>query len=176
MLRPAGNINFKYGTRVEVLHEDAIRYNPSDFDWLEALPEPVQATHGGAAIAGQPDIVAIAEHYGDQPGAQIAAELAGAHPQHGSSTGDNFNVNGTKGLWHCWRHSTGGDALSLIAVCEGLIPCEEMRAGAVRGDTFRRVVDIANTTFQAGLVLDADSGAMGRHQGPPSTLRPGWPP
>jgi hypothetical protein len=53
VLRPAGSINYKYGTRVEVLHETGRRYNPSDFDWLEALPEPVRATHVGAAIPGR---------------------------------------------------------------------------------------------------------------------------
>ena len=166
VLRPAGTINYKYGTRVEVIHEDGDRYNPSDFDWLEAIPEPARATHGGAAIPGQPDLVAIAEHYGTSLERKSEAELAGAHPQHGSSTGDNFNVNVAKGLWHCWRHGTGGDGLALIAVCENLIPCEEMRAGALRGETFRRVVEIANTTFHAGIVLEADKRRNGDTPGP----------
>ena len=99
-------------------------------------------------------------------------ELAGAHPQHSSSTGDNFNVNVAKGLWHCWRHCTGGDALSLIAVCEGLVPCEAMRAGALRGKDFTRVVAIANETFQAGIVLDAEK----RRNGETSEAAPRRPP
>ena len=60
----------------------------------------------------------------------------------------------SKGLWHCWRHGTGGDALGLIAVCEGLVPCEDMRTGALKGKVFTQVVSIANKTFQAGIVLD----------------------
>ena len=61
VLRPPGTINHKYGKRVEVLHESGARYNPGDFDWLLALPQPATTMHGGAAIPGQPDLVAIAE-------------------------------------------------------------------------------------------------------------------
>src|SRR5262245_32413011 len=147
VLRPPGSINFKYGTVVEVLHEGAERYNPSDFDWLLELPKPARATHAGAAIVGQPNLVRNAEQYRTALEHKSPTELAGAHPQHGSSTGDNFNVNIDKGLWHCWRHGTGGDALTLIAVCEGLVLCEDMRAGALRCDLFKRVVETANDTF-----------------------------
>lgn len=153
VLRPVGSINHKYGTPVEVLHDNGTRYNPMDFDWLVDLPAPATTTHAGAAIPGQPDLLAIAEHYGAALDRKSKAELAGAHPHHGSSTGDNFNVNVAKALWHCWRHGTGGDALALIAVCEGLVPCEAMQAGALRGEAFKRIVDIANTTFQAGITL-----------------------
>jgi hypothetical protein len=158
VLRPPGTINFKYGKLVEVLHESGVRYNPSDFDWILDLPGPARTVHAGTAIAGQPDVVAIAEHYGTTLERKSQTELAGAHPQHGSSTGDNFNVHAEKGLWHCWRHGTGGDALALIAVCEGLIPCEEMRPGALRGARFWRVVALANTTFQAGITLGSRQG------------------
>ena len=155
VLRPPGTINHKYGKRVELLHEGAERYNPSKFDWLLELPTPARTVHAGKAITGQPDLAAIAVYYGTSLGQKSQTELAGAHPQHGSSTGDNFNVNVDKGLWHCWRHGTVGNALALIAVCEGLLPCEDMRAGAIRGDRFQRVVEIAKATFHAGIDLDA---------------------
>jgi hypothetical protein len=153
VLRPPGTINHKYGKRVEILHESDLRYNPSEFAWLLDLPAPVRTTHAAAAIAGQPDLVAIAEHYGTALDRKSQTELAGPHPQHGSSTGDNFNVNVAKGLWHCWRHGTGGDALALIAVCEGLLACEQMVSGALRGALFQRVVEIAKATFHASIVL-----------------------
>jgi len=56
----------------------------------------------------------------------------GQHPIHGSKDGNkgsNFNVNPTKGVWHCYRHHTGGDTLSLIAMLNGLIKCEECKPG-----------------------------------------------
>ena len=165
VLRPPGTINFKYGKLVEVLHESGARYNPRDFDWLLDVLTPARTTHAGTAIAGQPDLVAIAAHYGTAFERKSKTELAGAHPQHGSSTGDNFNVNIEKGLWHCWRHGTGGDALALIAVCEGLVPCEDMRAGALRGDSFKRVVDLANTQFQAGITLGSPWVSVNGHAG-----------
>ena len=66
---------------------------------------------------------------------------------HGSSTGVNLDVNLGKGLWHCWRHGTGGDALSLIAVCEGLIACDDLQAGCLSGARFPQVLDIAQARF-----------------------------
>src|SRR5262249_37660321 len=81
-----------------------------------------------------------------------ATEQAGAHPAHGSSTGDNFSVNLDKGLWHCFRHTTGGDALSLIAVCEGLVACEAAKPGALDdAHLFRRVLDVAQNRFGMAL-------------------------
>jgi hypothetical protein len=166
VLRPPGTVNHKYGTGVEVLHAAEARYNPSDFDWLLDLPEPTRTTHAGAPIAGQPDVITVAEHYGTTLEHRSKTELAGPHPQHGSSTGDNFNVNVAKGLWHCWRHGTGGDALALIAVCEGLLTCEDMRAGALRGATFKNVIDLANAHFQAGISLDAFQRRNGQGTAP----------
>lgn len=155
VLRPPGTVNHKYGKLVEVLHESGTRYDPSEFDWLLDLPTPARALHAGVAIPGQPDLVAIAQHYGTALDQKSQTELAGAHPQHGSSTGDNFNVNIDKGLWHCWRHGTGGDALALIAVCERLLDCEQAPSGALRGNLFKRVVTIANDKFHAGIALGA---------------------
>jgi hypothetical protein len=147
LLRPAGSVNFKYGRRVAVFHESAARYNPSDFDWLVDVPEPARTTSNGTAITGQPDLVAIAEAYGTRLERKSSTELAGSHPQHGSSTGDNFNINVSKGLWHCWRHGTGGDALSLMAVCAGLVACEDLQPGALGSPVFAQVLDIAQAQF-----------------------------
>ncbi len=161
VLRPPGTINYKYGKLVEGLHESGARYNPSEFDWLLDLPTPARTTHADAAIPGQPALVAIVEHYGTALERKSQTELAGPHPFHGSSTGNNFNVNVDKGLWHCWRHGTGGDALALIAVCEGLLNCEQARSGALRGDLFKRVIIRANEKFRARIVLDGiDGGHM----------------
>jgi len=55
--------------------------------------------------------------------------LQGSHPVHGSVTGKNFNINLEKGVWHCFRCGTGGDAASLIGVLEGIIDCEDCKAG-----------------------------------------------
>lgn len=166
VLRPPGTVNWKYEKPVDLLHEGSERYNPSDFDWLLDLPTPARTTHAGTAMAGQPDLVAIAEHYGTALERKSQTELAGPHPVHGSSTGDNLNVNPSKGCWHCWRHGTGGDALALIAVCEGLVDCEHATSGALRGDLFKRVVTIANEKFQAGIRLDADMRRNGSTPGP----------
>ncbi len=47
-------------------------------------------------------------------------EYYGAHPVHGSETGRNFWVNPTRGVWHCFRHGTGGGPLSWVGVEAGI--------------------------------------------------------
>ncbi|HEY7496742.1 MAG TPA: hypothetical protein VIH59_37260, partial [Candidatus Tectomicrobia bacterium] len=153
VLRPPGTIHHKYGKPVVLLHESSTRYALEDFDWLLEFPRPRPWGHTGVSLDGQPAVVHVAAHYGAVLGEKSRTELAGAHPQHGSSTGDNFNINPDRGLWHCWRHGTGGDALALIAVCEGLLPCEQARPGALTGDNFKRAVALANRLFGTGLAL-----------------------
>lgn len=70
-------------------------------------------------------------------------EYQGAHPIHGSTTGQNFCVNTSKNAWYCFRCNSGGGPLLWLAVQEGLIPCDEAKAGALRGEIFQKVVKLA---------------------------------
>jgi P4 family phage/plasmid primase-like protien len=65
-------------------------------------------------------------------------EYYGPHPVHGSDNGHNFWVKPAEGSWHCFRHSTGGGAWSLLAVLEGIIRCEDAVPGGLRGDLFKQ--------------------------------------
>jgi hypothetical protein len=53
----------------------------------------------------------------------------GVHPVHGATCGGNFCVDIAKGYWYCFRHGTGGNTLSLVAVKEGLIQCQDCKPG-----------------------------------------------
>src|SRR5262249_29432510 len=130
-LRPPGTVNHKYGTEVTILQEGAERYTPDDFAWLPPLPPPARHAADHETRSGLPDLRTVAEAYGAVLYDKSATELAGAHPQHGSSTATNFNAHVDKQVWHCWRHGTGGDVLSLIAVCEGWLQCEEAGSGCL---------------------------------------------
>jgi hypothetical protein len=68
-------------------------------------------------------------------------EYYGPHPIHGSTTGRNFWVNFKKNVFHCFRHGTGGGPLTWLAVEEGIIRCEEAVPGALRGETFKKVLE-----------------------------------
>lgn len=70
-------------------------------------------------------------------------EYYGKHPVHGSDGGMNFWVNPSKGTWHCFRCDSGGGAMSLIAVLEGIIPCHEAVKGGLKGEKFKQVLQIA---------------------------------
>jgi hypothetical protein len=147
VLRPAGTTNFKYEKPVTIVAERAVRYAAADFDWLMPLPAPSVHQEPGTGVQDQPDLTRIVEAYGGTLAQKSAQEWHGAHPIHGSSTGVNLDVNLGKGLWHCWRHGTGGDALSLIAVCEGLVACDALQADALSGTIFPRVLEVARTRF-----------------------------
>jgi hypothetical protein len=167
VLRPPGTINHKYARPVMVLEERTIRYTLADFGWLTPLPVPSVHRGMGAGVQDQPDLLRIVEAYGGTLTPKSAQEWHGAHPQHGSSTGVNLDVNLGKGLWHCWRHGTGGDALTLIAVCEGWLACEEAQAGCLRGDLFPRVVTHANTHLGATIALRPMGLQEGSDTAPP---------
>jgi len=83
------------------------------------------------------------------------SEYYGPHPIHGSGNGMNFWVNTSKNIWHCFRHDTGGGPLSLIAVQEGIICCEDATAGALRGEKFLNTLKIAQEKY--GLKLPETS-------------------
>lgn len=78
-------------------------------------------------------------------------EYQGVHPIHGSKTKNNFCVNPTKGTWHCFRCNTGGGALSLIAVLEGIIDCSDSKPGALKGDIFKQVVSVADEKYNINI-------------------------
>jgi hypothetical protein len=67
-------------------------------------------------------------------------ELYGAHPVHGSETGRNFWIDVEKNVWHCFRHGVGGGELQLLAVLEGILPCEEAGKASLKGERFKQTV------------------------------------
>lgn len=78
-------------------------------------------------------------------------ELVGAHPIHGSEGGNNFRINEAKNSYFCFRCWQGGDAISLIALIEGLALCEELKQGyfsTTEGKkTFKKALKIAKKKY-----------------------------
>lgn len=79
--------------------------------------------------------------------------LQGPHPIHGSDGGMNFRIDPDKNKWHCFRHNTGGDALSLIGVLEGIIKCEDCVPGyfSDNPDAFKKILKVAHKYGYEGL-------------------------
>lgn len=59
-------------------------------------------------------------------------EIEGAHPIHGSETGNNLTISADN-RWWCRRHQTGGGPLEALAVAEGIIDCADVRPGGLQG-------------------------------------------
>lgn len=81
------------------------------------------------------------------------SEFQGSHPVHGSETGQNFCVNTEKNVWHCFRHGTGGGALSWIGVKEGIIDCEDcVKNSDALKNNFSQVLDVAEEEYDVDLL------------------------
>jgi hypothetical protein len=65
----------------------------------------------------------------------------GAHPIHGSETGQNLHINIQKDQWYCHRCQSGGGPYELIVVLEGIISCKDAKKGALRGNLWHKVVE-----------------------------------
>lgn len=78
-------------------------------------------------------------HFGNQ--------YQGPHPIHGSETGINLSVDLSKNVWHCFRHDSGGSVLEWIAVSEGIIDCADAVPGALRGNKFWQVLEVAHEKY-----------------------------
>jgi len=78
---------------------------------------------------------------------RIGGQLVCGHPVHGSTNNNNFVVHPDKNVWHCFRCGTGGGALSLIALLEGVIQCNEAVAGGLRGDKFNETLRLAKDVY-----------------------------
>ena len=61
------------------------------------------------------------------------------HPVHGATGKGNLYVNPALNLWCCYRHGTGGDPITWVAVREGLINCAE--AGRLDTNVFKGCLD-----------------------------------
>ncbi len=77
----------------------------------------------------------------------IGGQLVCSHPVHGSTNGNNFVVHPEKNVWRCFRCGSGGGALSLIAVLEGIIPCDQARPRGLKEDNFIKTLDLAEEKY-----------------------------
>lgn len=88
------------------------------------------------------NIIPIRKLVEDIPLIRVGDQLIGPHPCHDSTTGTNFCINESKNSWYCFRHETGGGPLSLFAMREGIIKCEDAKKGAIRGKVFKKVREL----------------------------------
>lgn len=79
------------------------------------------------------------------------SQLFCVHPVHGSSTKTNLVINPGKNTWWCGRCQSGGGVALAIAVRYSLIDCADAKPGALRGEKYKQVLEIAR---EKGLIKD----------------------
>ena len=82
------------------------------------------------------------------------------HPIHDSSNGTNLHVKSDGSGWKCWRHETGGDALTWVAVREGFVSCAH--AGPLDIDTLKECLAVLR---REGLIEDENERPFGARRG-----------
>ena len=102
-----------------------------------SAPVPQTSTQKGKTVSWIDDLGLRVESIGYPVKATINSdgEVRGAHPFHGSTTGNNYAINVHKNTWICRRdgHNSGGGPLELFAVKEGIIHCEDAGRGCLDG-------------------------------------------
>ncbi|NLT36724.1 MAG: bifunctional DNA primase/polymerase [Methanomassiliicoccus sp.] len=92
----------------------------------------------------------------------LGGKFRGSCPWHGSNTGHNFEVDISKNAWYCFRHGTGGGPLHAIAVQEKVLDCGDCVPGALRGEKFKRALEIAQDKHGLCRKEAMSSGRLGR--------------
>ena len=90
------------------------------------------------------DIAKIAMPRGNvvKSGGRGGTEYKGTHPFHASRGGQNFSINPSKGVWHCFHHDCGGGWVELLAMKEGIISCGQKLNVDDRRKTIRRAYEL----------------------------------
>src|SRR5208283_1789064 len=60
---------------------------------------------------------------------RMGNHIQGAHPIHGSTTGNNLSIDTVNNVWHCFRCGSGGGAIEAAAVAARIIDCSEATPG-----------------------------------------------
>ncbi len=92
------------------------------------------------------------------------------HPIHGATGSGNMFVNPALNLWCCYRHDTGGDPLTWIAVREGFTPCED--AGPLDAETALKCKDVLR---REGLIQEPEQvEEVGANKLQPHAVKSAW--
>jgi hypothetical protein len=120
----------QYGKKIELLEKKKVSAKATtekkaaksaalhgEWDWVNkikiediGMPNPIESDHRS-----------------------ITGEIIGSHPLHGSGSGHNFSVNIKKNVFYCFRCGVGGGPLELLALTMGLIECNEVGPGCLKG-------------------------------------------
>lgn len=122
--------------------------------WLEVLFEPYlikrTPTNGTSDINFNEHALSITDVVPLGGLVKYQDEYRGPHPIHDSDTGQNFSVNPSKNLWHCWRHDCGGGPLHWVAIANNIIECGE----ELRGSDFVEALMLVEEKYGVRLIED----------------------
>ena len=110
----------------------------------EIQPREITLTSDNTRKYDDVDITRIATPRGNvvKYNGRWGTEFKGTHPYHASSGGQNFSMNPSRGIWHCFHHNCGGGWVELLAMKEGIISCGQKLSSSDRKQTIRRAYEL----------------------------------
>ena len=143
-----GSIHPDTGTEYKVIKDVEIAEVSRELIFSE-LAEYIQLEFPQKDVEAEIDSISIIDVL-NKKGIQlhrVGDQLVCGHPVHGSTNNNNFVVHQEKNVWRCFRCDSGGGAVSLIAVLEGVIQCHEAVPGGLRGDKFIETLRLAKDVY-----------------------------
>lgn len=98
--------------------------------------------------------VRVAEVFDMHVTEEANGQLLGVHPVHGSTTKHNLIIHEGKNAWQCRRCMSGGGPALAVAVMYGVLDCSDARPGSLRGDKFKRTLEVAR---EHGIIKEPES-------------------
>ena len=144
----AGSIHPDTGTEYQLVNDVEIAMISPELVYTE-LVEYIPVEYPQRDIETEASDISVVEAL-NRAGVQLkqkGSQLVGSHPVHGSTNNNNFVVHPEKNVWHCFRCGSGGGAVALIGVLEGIIDCREAVSGTLRGDKFTQVLKVAKEKY-----------------------------
>jgi hypothetical protein len=74
--------------------------------------------------------------------------MRGSNPWHGSRSGNNFHLDLTDNVWYCHRCKSGGSWVEALAVELGVLDCSDCQSGCLRGEEFKKFLELARPIIQ----------------------------
>ena len=76
------------------------------------------------------------------------SEMVGSNPWHGSRNGNNFHMDLSENVWHCFRCGSGGSWVEALAVELGVLDCSECQPGCLQGPKFKEFLEKAKPEIE----------------------------
>jgi hypothetical protein len=138
---------FTKGLKTEPVfkHKRSVRLQPRDAKASRRVSNPSNTGENLASKLLIPiERIVVPDHITRSDG----SKMVGSNPWHGSRSGNNFHIDLSENLWHCFRCGSGGSWVEALAVELGVLDCNECQPGCLQGPKFKEFLKMAKPEIE----------------------------